>query len=179
MSAIRKNTDVSVTMTSTMAVVIHTSFQVGHVTFDTSWRTSSMNVKGISHLQPMILRAAQTRGRPLLVVCLLLQSCARSPRHQWEQTNSWQGRRVSNPQPSVLETDALPIELHPLRLGRPARERLHNVVRHPCHIFFLTRVRIGVWRPRTPESRPFSQVFQGDKHPLRGRNCADSRCPTR
>ncbi len=25
----------------------------------------------------------------------------------------WQGQRVSNPQPSVLETDALPIELYP------------------------------------------------------------------
>ena len=42
MSANRKNTDVSVTITSTMAVVIQTSFQVGHVTFDVSWRTSSM-----------------------------------------------------------------------------------------------------------------------------------------
>ena len=28
---------------------------------------------------------------------------------------SWQGQRVSNPQPSVLETDALPIELCPCR----------------------------------------------------------------
>ncbi len=25
----------------------------------------------------------------------------------------WQGQRESNPQPSVLETDALPIELYP------------------------------------------------------------------
>jgi hypothetical protein len=25
--------------------------------------------------------------------------------------NQWQARRASNPQPSVLETDALPIEL--------------------------------------------------------------------
>ena len=40
MSASRKNTDVKATITSTMAVVIQTSFQVGHVTFDTSWRTS-------------------------------------------------------------------------------------------------------------------------------------------
>ena len=35
-SAIRKNIEVSATMRSTMAVVIQTSFQVGHVTFDTS-----------------------------------------------------------------------------------------------------------------------------------------------
>ena len=40
MSVSRKNTEVSATITSTMAVVIQTSFQVGHVTFDTSWRTS-------------------------------------------------------------------------------------------------------------------------------------------
>ena len=43
MSVTRKNTEVSATMTSTMAVVIQTSFQVGHVTLDVSWRTSSMN----------------------------------------------------------------------------------------------------------------------------------------
>ena len=42
MSVSRKNTEVSATMISTMVVVIQTSFQVGHVTFDVSWRTSSM-----------------------------------------------------------------------------------------------------------------------------------------
>ena len=36
MSVNRKNIDVRATITSTMAVVIHTSDQVGHVTFDTS-----------------------------------------------------------------------------------------------------------------------------------------------
>ncbi len=39
----KKKIDVSATITSTMVVVIQTSFQVGHVTFDVSWRTSSMN----------------------------------------------------------------------------------------------------------------------------------------
>ncbi len=29
----------------------------------------------------------------------------------------WQGQRESNPQPSVLETDALPIELYPYILA--------------------------------------------------------------
>jgi len=43
MSVSRKNTDVSATMTSTIAVVIQTSFHEGHVTFAVSWRTSSMN----------------------------------------------------------------------------------------------------------------------------------------
>jgi hypothetical protein len=36
----RKNIDASVTITKTMRVVIHTSFQVGHVTLEVSWRTS-------------------------------------------------------------------------------------------------------------------------------------------
>ena len=35
-SARRKNVDVSATMISTMIVVIQTSFQVGHVTFEVS-----------------------------------------------------------------------------------------------------------------------------------------------
>jgi hypothetical protein len=37
----------------------------------------------------------------------------------------WQGQRESNPQPSVLETDALPIELYPyaaiIETGRRAQ----------------------------------------------------------
>jgi hypothetical protein len=52
MSANRKNTAVSVTITRTIAVVIHTSFQVGHVTFDVSWRTSSMNWNGFFTFSP-------------------------------------------------------------------------------------------------------------------------------
>jgi hypothetical protein len=32
--------------------VIHTSFQVGHVTFDVSWRTSSMNWNGFFTFSP-------------------------------------------------------------------------------------------------------------------------------
>src|SRR6185312_17430423 len=39
-------------------------------------------------------------------------------RHHYSLSNhfgTWQGRRDSNPRPSVLETDALPAELHPFR----------------------------------------------------------------
>src|SRR6185503_12062943 len=93
------------------------------------------------------------------------------------QANSWQGRRVSNPQPSVLETDALPIELHPLRLGRSARERLHNSVRTPCHIFFLTSASAGVWRPKAPESKGFFVALEGDNPtPSGALLCSDSGC---
>ena len=49
MSANRKNTDVSATMTSTMAVVIHTSFQVGHVTFDVFLAHLLDEVKRVLH----------------------------------------------------------------------------------------------------------------------------------
>ncbi len=46
---------------------------------------------------------------------LCFQLTGNNPNHMRSplRTGIWQGRRVSNPQPSVLETDALPIELHP------------------------------------------------------------------
>ena len=39
----------------------------------------------------------------------------RRPEDHSNQGTWWQGRRESNPRPSVLETGALPIELHPSR----------------------------------------------------------------
>ena len=172
MSVSRKNTEVSATMISTMVVVIQTSFQVGHVTFDVSWRTSSMKWNGFFTGFTISPRSSQSpRGGAAQLYVLLLACCCNARAACRLHPNqrkpiAWQGRRVSNPRPSVLETDALPIELHPLRLGRPARERLHNAVRSPCHIFFLTKVPAGGRRPKTPELRPFCVVFQGDEpHP--------------
>src|SRR5262245_29277017 len=105
-------------MTSTASVVTHTSLGVGQVTFATSWRTSWMNWNGLyfaitsrlfsaagpccywlSGLAPML----QARAFRLI----LPQRCRALRRGGFK----WQGWRVSNPQPSVLETDALPIEL--------------------------------------------------------------------
>src|SRR6185437_5601978 len=64
-----------------------------------------------------------------------------------ELNNQWQGRRVSNPQPAVLETAALPIELLPCG-DRSGRER-DGIIRIPnpsvnvgwlgyCRIFVTT-----------------------------------------
>ncbi len=39
----------------------------------------------------------------------------------------WQGRQELNPQPSVLETDALPIELHPFETGSGERIRTSDL----------------------------------------------------
>jgi hypothetical protein len=68
-----------------------------------------------------------TRGVPMAFVCAHLQltpvvmipdrltananpATLKLPGHH----PKWSGRRVSNPRPSVWETDALPTELHPL-----------------------------------------------------------------
>ena len=44
----RKNSAAIVTMIKTITVVIQTSFQVGHVTFAASWRTSWRNWNGFT-----------------------------------------------------------------------------------------------------------------------------------
>ena len=53
------------------------------------------------------------------------------------QTTEWQDRRDSNPQPLVLETSALPIELlsfargsHDARAAAPGKERSHRAPPH-------------------------------------------------
>jgi len=43
-----KNSAANVTMMRTITVVIQTSFQVGHVTFAASWRTSWRNWNGFT-----------------------------------------------------------------------------------------------------------------------------------
>src|SRR5262245_38549945 len=46
-----------------------------------------------------------TMATPVFSACSFMRSCC----------DCWQGRRESNPQPAVLETAALPIELLPCR----------------------------------------------------------------
>ena len=70
-SVTRKNIEVRATMTNTMAVVIQTSFQVGHVTFDTSWRTSSMKVNGFFTPQPTILSDTPRASRPTFLMLFI------------------------------------------------------------------------------------------------------------
>src|ERR1700724_2436405 len=98
----RKNTEVMATMTNTMAVVMAVSRRVGHVTFWASARTSCKNLNGL--IFAMIPAAAFSGvGRGPLYITF--------PDH-WSPPQAWQEWRDSNPQPPVLETGALAIELH-------------------------------------------------------------------
>src|SRR5688500_12357 len=122
----------------TTSVVAYTSLRVGQVTRPTSLRTSARNRRDRPH-QPVTLSRARPLNDsscsavidfiafrslrspllvardPLLVVrcssfvarCSL--TCARTNAQRAEP--NWQDRRESNPQPPVLETGALPIEL--------------------------------------------------------------------
>src|SRR5262245_23769593 len=83
-------------------VVAYTSFWLGQVTRPISLRTSDRKRRARPH-QPVTL----SRARPLKVSSLLSTiaiAAALLRQH-------WQDRRESNPQPPVLETGALPIEL--------------------------------------------------------------------
>jgi len=53
-----------------------------------------------------------------------------------------------------------------LRLGRPTRERLHNAVRQPCHIFFLTNFGAAAFRPIGPSRCHFYATLEGDSATL-------------
>src|SRR5581483_8198583 len=87
-----------------------------------------------------------------------------SPASQSAQTNTWQGRRVSNPQPSVLETDALPIELHPLRLGRPIAGAPTYRSSLPLSHFFLDKRSAWGLGGQAPQFRPFFPGLRGSWH---------------
>src|SRR3954447_4847371 len=111
----------------TTTVVATTSFWLGQVTRPISLRTSERNRRERPH-HPVTL----SRARPLkescssaVMVFMLVsevrgrgprtenQTCAPNPRTSELDPRSryWQDRRESNPQPPVLETGALPIEL--------------------------------------------------------------------
>ena len=62
---------------------------------------------GSNNATPAINSKARQVFGDLRAACTWLYICRQS----------WQGQRESNPQPSVLETDALPIELYPC--GKP------------------------------------------------------------
>src|SRR6266850_5212509 len=99
-----KNTDVAMT---TM-VVAYTSFCDGQVTRFSSLRTSLRNKRMRSNRPPAacftvssVVVFSATRPSHVLPADI-------SDRHR---QGFWQARRESNPQPPVLETGALPIEL--------------------------------------------------------------------
>src|ERR1700686_996490 len=98
----RKNTEVMATMTNTMAVVIAVSRRVGQVSFWASARTSCRNLNGL--IFAMIPAAALERRGP--------QPSIYYVSGPMQPAEAWQEGRDSNPQPPVLETGALAIELH-------------------------------------------------------------------
>ena len=110
-------------MMKTIMVVSQVSFQLGQVTFFIS----------AAHLLEEFDRPTRRAATGASASPVLRPSfSSRRPFHTLLTLN-WQERRDSNPRPSVLETDALPAELHSyagLGLFRFAGPRLHfNYIR--------------------------------------------------
>ena len=70
---------------------------------------------------------------------------ARKPQLSWGY--AWQGRGDSNPRPSVLETDALPTELHPFRR---------------CSVYWQSRCRARPSSPLAPDMGHQGNDHDGD-----------------
>ena len=109
-STARKNNAANVDNTNTMAVAVKVSFRVGQVTFEVSCRTCRTKSAGeifaiyfaFAYLVLPKTLVRRVFGKQLTFCrsAICAESCG------------WQERRDSNPQPPVLETGALPIELH-------------------------------------------------------------------
>src|SRR5215204_5991658 len=106
--------DAIATITNTITVVMAVSRRDGQVTFSVSSRTSWKNLNGllfaitcsVALLSPFRGAVYRKGGRIGGRTALTLPRLAAEPDHPWQE---W---RDSNPQPPVLETGALPIELH-------------------------------------------------------------------
>src|SRR4051795_22206 len=85
----------------TTNVVAYTSLRLGHVTRPISLRTSDRKRRDRPH-QPVTLSRARPPNVSSVSTVAVFILC---------NAPNWQDRRESNPQPPVLETGALPIEL--------------------------------------------------------------------
>src|SRR5882757_7618362 len=94
------------TMMNTIMVVSQVSFQLGQVTLLISRRTSVKNCIGET-------RRRATGASASVSVTVFFVTSAISTLQQWQE------RGDSNPRPSVLETDALPAELHSCVVSGP------------------------------------------------------------
>ena len=100
-----------VTMIRTMIDVVTASFRLGQITFEVSWRTWRTNSPGLGFAIAFFDPFSGSLGHFTRQNRPLLPSSQCSPGGQpWYSI--WQERRDSNPQPPVLETGALPVELH-------------------------------------------------------------------
>ena len=113
-----------------MTVVITVSLRVGQVTFAPSERTCRINANGLvlsifpaNSRKPMTPRIASSRSSYHLAT--------QRNRENLSATHAaptvWQGRRGSNPRPAVLETAALPTELHPFNLSLHRKRRKRSL----------------------------------------------------
>src|SRR5262245_22529049 len=102
------------TITNTIAVVTTVSLRLGQVTRETSWRTCCRNSTGLVFAITLI--SPSSDGHHLTAYGLLPApvpgSLPPAEEIRWYEVKDWQEWRGSNPQPPVLETGALPVELH-------------------------------------------------------------------
>src|ERR1700675_4349741 len=103
------------TITNTIAVVTMVSLRVGQVTRGSSWRTGWMNSAPL--VLAMSNRLSSTAAADGTIIHVYIGRAASSgdPRLAGLHPPTgagWQEWRGSNPQPPVLETGALPVELH-------------------------------------------------------------------
>src|ERR1700739_7324 len=113
-----------ITNTSATAVYVPSSLRVGQITFRSSAATCRTKTAGV------VFSRLSARPDPLrrsalwpvwvanVLTCAALYGPPRAGRlnRAGPDSQRWQGRRDSNPQPPVLETGTLPIELLPYGL---------------------------------------------------------------
>src|ERR1700743_729045 len=123
------------TMMNTIMVVSQVSFQLGQVTFFISRRTCWKNSTGPTRRAGG--GASASPAPPAFFVNSAIKSLLLCPTATLLEGGflNWQEWRDSNPRPSVLETDALPTELHSLMQGSG-----HPLARpSPCYFNSILR----------------------------------------
>lgn len=100
-SIIQIRADTTTTETKTTPVNATNSRRVGQATFFNSARTSRTNFLMRDVLVCTAVSCAAIFSHPRIILP--------------PTAKDWQGRQESNPQPTVLETATLPVELHPYR----------------------------------------------------------------
>ncbi len=104
-------------MMMTMIAVVTVSLRVGQTTFAVSFFTWLKKTPGLTlatwlHLLFNNTNKAEPPLRPGLSPHSLSGAPSKASHRACRRSGGWQEWRDSNPRPSVLETDALPAELH-------------------------------------------------------------------
>src|SRR6478609_7663460 len=95
----------------TTTVVAYTSLRLGQVTRAVSLRTSARNRRDRPHHPVTLSRARSPMESLSSWSAIAIASRIPELTLSFVSHYNWQDRRESNPQPPVLETGALPIEL--------------------------------------------------------------------